>query len=370
MDKDDSSRYFVETAARVLDVLESFSSEEEELSITEVARRSGVTYSSAFRILYTLEKRGYVRRRPGKKSYVIAPSRKKFRIGYAALRNSRFHREVSASMATAARRLGLTLITRINDEYDVSKALLNVDRLIAEGIDLLIEYQYSETAAELIAAKCHRAGIPAISINFAQPGAYYYGGNNYQTGTLAGRFLSEHAAAHWKGKAECCLIMATKGLESTQEARKAGLIDTLRKHLPGLRASGLIMPDPGLTVNDGYRATVDMIRRAKGRRKHILIAALTDHLALGAEKAIREYGLEDFAVIVGQGGGRDARTRIASRGPFKASVAFFAESYGQSVLALAVRILEGRQVPLACYTNHVVLRADNLQEYYPREARA
>jgi DNA-binding MarR family transcriptional regulator len=65
------SRYFVETAARVLDILESFASPYEPLSITEIARRTNLTYSSAFRLLYTLEKRGYVTRRAGRKHYLL-----------------------------------------------------------------------------------------------------------------------------------------------------------------------------------------------------------------------------------------------------------------------------------------------------------
>ena len=46
---DIESRYFVEAAAKALEVLESFDSPEEELSIMEVARRVGMTYSSTFR---------------------------------------------------------------------------------------------------------------------------------------------------------------------------------------------------------------------------------------------------------------------------------------------------------------------------------
>ena len=72
MKREIDSRYFVEAAAKTLDVLESFGSGADELSIIEVARRVGVTYSSAFRLLYTLEKRGYVMRRPGRSVICLA----------------------------------------------------------------------------------------------------------------------------------------------------------------------------------------------------------------------------------------------------------------------------------------------------------
>ena len=362
------ARYFVETAAKVLDVLETFNSEQESLSITEIARRTGLTYSSAFRLLYTLEKRGYVMRRAGRKRYMLSPARRKFRIGFAALRSSRFHREVSAAMEAAARKFGLHLVTRVNEEFNLSKALLNADQLLAEKIDLLVEYQYNETAGELIASKCHQAGIPAISINFAQPGAYYFGGNNYQTGVLAGEFLARYATENWNGRADACLVLAPRGLRSTQEARMAGLSDSLRSGLGAFDQSQWRLAPPALTVREGRVVTKQLLQQVSGRNKRVLIAALTDHLGLGAEKAIREAGMEKQAVVVGQGGGHDARARIMSGGPFRASVAFFSECYGESVLALAMKIVKGDKVPLISYTNHVVLTAENLKEYYPRDA--
>ncbi len=366
---EDESRYFVEAAAKVLDIIESFSSQEEELSITEVARRTNLTYSSAFRLLLTLEKCGHVMRRPGKKQYILAPSRRRYRIGYAALQTSRFHKEVTWSLASAARRMMITLVTRTNDEFNASKALLNADRLLAEKIDLLIEYQYNETAGHLIAAKCHDAGVPAIALNFTQPGAYYFGGNNYQAGILAGEFLCRFVRKHWKGSADTCLVLQVRGAASTQEARTAGLRDALRKGLPSLPASAVVVPPPALTIKEGYDVTKRLLKQYGGRSKRILVAVLSDQLGIGAERAVREAGIENRVVIVGQGGGRDARALIERGGAFRATVAFFPEGYGELVLSLALSILEGGKAPLASFTNHVVLTAENLKDYYPEAAR-
>ena len=360
------SRYFVDAASKVLDVLESFSSTDEELSITDVARRTHLTYSSAFRLLYTLEHRGYVHRATAKKQYRLTPARRRFRMGYAALRTTRFQREVTWSMVTAAQKLSTALLVRINDEFNIAKALLNADRLLAEKIDLLIEYQFNETASHLIAAKCHEAGVPVMAINCAQPGAYYFGGNNYLTGRLAADFLSQFANAHWRGQVSNCLIIPAKGLGSTQEARIAGLRDGLREGLPGLRAADVSVAPPALTVAEAAAATGSVLRSLPARkRRRMLIAALTDPLGIGAERAVRGAGLADNAVIIGQGGAQDARRRIVAGGPFRASVAFFPDSYGEKVLSFATRVLEGERVALTGYANHVVLTADNLQEYYP-----
>lgn len=366
MTEERESPYFIEAAAKVLDVIESFSSYDEELSITEIAARANLTYSSAFRLLYTLEKRGYVMRRSRRKQYVLAPARKRFRIGYAALQTSAFHKEVTRGLAAAARRHMVSLVTRTNDEFDVSKALLNADSLIEEKIDLLIEYQYSDIAAELIAAKCQKAGVPAISLNLAQRGAHYFGGQNFQTGVLAGQFLSRAAQQRWRGVAGVCLVLAPKGMRSTQEPRIAGLKEALRSGLPGLPPTRVIATPQALSINESYNVTRQVLRHYGAVHDRILMAIMADHLAIGAEHAVREAGMEDRVVMVGQGGGRDARSLIARGGPFQGSVAFFGETYGERVISLALKILEGNNPPRTSFTNHVLLTADNLNDFYPR----
>lgn len=358
------ARYFVEAAAKVLDILDCFSTAGDELSITEIARRAGCTYSSAFRLLYTLEKRGYVTRRAKQKRYMLSPARRRFRIGFATLQATAFQRDVTSSILAASRRLAMSVILRNNDQFNVSKALLNADELLRQKIDLLIEYQFNDTAAHLIAAKCNDAGVPSIAINFAQPGAYYFGGNNYLTGSLGGDFFTEYARTHWKGQLDACLILPAKGLGSTQEARKAGILDSLRRGLPGLRSSEIVEVPPTLSVRDAAEATRNIIVKLGSRQKHIMIAGLTDPLAIGADRALCERGLEQFAAVIGYGGGRDARNRIAKEAAFKASVAFFPEAYGERVMSIALSILEKERVPLASYTNHVVLTRNNLKEFY------
>ena len=81
-----------------------------------------------------------------------------------------------------------------------------------------------------------------------------------------------------------------------------------------MRGPGLLVAPAALTVKEGYALTRKLLREIGARNKHALIASFTDHLGLGAEKAIRDAGLTENAVIVGQGGGHDARTRIATGG--------------------------------------------------------
>jgi ribose transport system substrate-binding protein len=359
------SKYFVEAAAKLLDVLESFSNHEEELSTTEVAARTGLGYTSAFRLLYTLETRGYVMRAAGKKRFLLAPNRKRFRIGYATLGKIRFAKEVTWGIISAAKRRGIMLIIKDN-ELSPSKALLNVDELIADKIDLLVEFQWHEATAHLIAAKCHKAGIPVIAITFPQPGAYYFGANDYEAGQMAGDYICQFVRKEWNGDVDAFYVLLGKKMQSTQETRKVGLLHAISKGLPSLNPCDIRVPAPAFAPHDGYGFTkVFPFPKTRKSSRRVLIAALTDPLAIGAERAIGELGMNDFTMIIGHGGAHDARARLAKGGPFAASIAYFPESYGERVITLALKILGGESVPLISHTHHVVLTKENLPEYYP-----
>ena len=362
--RDTDPRYFVEAAAKALEVLESFGSYEEELTITEVVRRVGISYNAAFRLLYTLDKRGYVMRSGNSKKYRRTPAHKRFRIGYAALGDNllKFSQEISGGLVLAARRGGVDLIVRDN-ELSPQKALTNADILLKGKIHLLIEYQLNETLAHMISSKCHEAGVPVIAIGFPQPGAYYFGGNSYVAGRLAGEFLCEFVKTKWKGKADKVLLLPI-GRSSTQEARETGIRDSLKEGLRTFRPSSVVIAPPGVAARHGYRETKRFLKESASKSRRILVGAMYDGLAIGASRAVEEIGLEDRVVIVGQGGSREGRRYLQRGGPFKASVAYFPDGYGERIITLALRILAGRKVPIASYTDHVVLTSANLDQYY------
>ncbi len=358
------SRYFIEAAAKALDVLEAFDSPHEELSASEVARRARIPHSSAFRLLYTLEMRGYVMRLPSSKKFRRTPSTMRCRIGYAAVGDKlRFSKEVSHGIAVAARTAGIELIVR-NNELSAQKALANADILIASGIDLLIEHQLDETTAHLIAAKCHDAKVPVLAINNAQPGAYYFGGNNYQAGRMAGEFMCMFVKTTWREKWDKIILLSGKGMGSTLEVRKTGICEALQ-HSQVCQASELISTAPTITVQDGYRAAKRTLLALGNKAGRILIAALGDGPAIGACRAVEQLDLADSVAIVSQGGSADVRKTLREKGPLKASVAYFPETYGDRVISLALRIVAREIVPLTSYTQHVVLTPANVEQYYP-----
>jgi ribose transport system substrate-binding protein len=70
-------------------------------------------------------------------------------------------------------------------------------------------------------------------------------------------------------------------------------------------------------------------------------------------------------VIASHGGDSSAVAEIKAGGPFKMSVAYFPDRYGQSLLPIIEGILAGEQVASIHGTPHVYLDITNVNEHYP-----
>src|SRR3981189_1357611 len=151
MDRDVRSRdaYLVKSVVHSSRLLTAFRSPGEALPLREIAARSGLPKTMAFRLLYTLEKCGMVDK-VGENLYqsCVRPWKQRlFRLGYAAQgQDSQFSKEVSASLQRAATAEGIELIS-LDNRYSAKTAQRNAGLLVREKVDLAIEFQTDEHVA-------------------------------------------------------------------------------------------------------------------------------------------------------------------------------------------------------------------------------
>jgi ribose transport system substrate-binding protein len=93
----------------------------------------------------------------------------------------------------------------------------------------------------------------------------------------------------------------------------------------------------------------------------IAMIAHNDDAALGALAAFEDAGSLDRVVAVGQNADRLGRAALQrSDLPFVGSTSYSPETYGQRVIELALKILQGEPVPPAVYTEHVFVGPETL----------
>jgi ribose transport system substrate-binding protein len=362
-------RYTVEAILRACDVLKAFHFDSEVLALRDIVERTGLNKVTAFRTVYSLAEGGFVERlkRDQYRRRRHAPQAKWIRIGYAAMTdNSIFSRDVTDGLRSAAAEQDIELI-EYDNRYSSKIAIRNAERLVKDKVDLAIEVQIHEETAPEVASKFQAAGIPLIAVDIPHPGAVFFGGNNYEAGRIGGQALAQWARKRLDGQVELVVLLGLSAAGAIPAARMTGVAVGIRELLRKVEPSALVHLDG----KGGYVESLEVVRKllATSRARWILLGAMNDASALGALRAIEESGLAETTAIVGQNATAAARAELRRpKSPLIGSVAFFPETYGQHLVALALQILQGKPVPPAVFVKHIFITAHNVDHYYPNDA--
>ena len=344
-------------------MLNAFQDESEHLPLRDLALRTGLTPSRAFRLLYTLERAGLVEK-VGSARYRVRIRRLDkpvYTIGFAGqTTESAFAVEVAEGVRTEAETRGMQLI-ELDNRWSPTAAVRNAEQLIRQKVDLAIEFQTFANVAPQVASRFHEADIPLIAIDIPHPGATYFGADNYRAGMIAGRALGQWAREHWNGRVDTVALLEIRAVGPMMEARLEGVLTGIREILPELSPSTVVRIDSGGETPGGLSAT----RRALKRGGRTLVGAGNDPAALGALKAIAEAGAANRCVVASQGASAEGRRELRRTGSrLIGSVGYFPERYGEQLLDLAEQILSGRKTPPAVFVEHELITRENVDRLY------
>ncbi|MDZ4802917.1 MAG: substrate-binding domain-containing protein [Bryobacteraceae bacterium] len=352
--------YFIEAAAKVLDILALFG-EHDEIRLKDVMSRLGLVKSTAFRFLYTLEQKGAIERTPGGLSYRRV---RRHRIGFVSISNDiPFVAEVERGIEREAARNGIELILR-HHRFDSAALLAQVDELLASDIRLLLCYNPDEYVSHVLADRCANQRVPVVAITFPVPGARVFGVNNYRAGVVGGEGLGEHIARRWSGVLDRAVVLDIPGSSPAQGARITGMVEGLRTRVD-LPEERILHLHPDRRTSTAEVAMREVLQ-AKGRPGRIAVLCYNDLNALGALRAVEAAGRTNDVAILSQGGVAEVREHVRRpRSAMWGAVAHFPERFGQGLIPVLLRLLRGETIPAATYTEHVLLTRSNIARYYP-----
>lgn len=284
-----------------------------------------------------------------------------YKIGFANLTERMpFALQVRLGLEqAAAAQKNIELLIRDND-LDRRRALDNVDWFVAQGVDLVIEYQIDAEAGNIIMDRFRQAEIPVIAVDIPLPGALFFGADNYRAGYLAGEGLGRWIRKHWGGRLDLLLGLVDARAGSTPAARLQGGRDGLEAVLgPIPNERVMTLPCPTLM----HEAEAMMRGQLAGLpcTARIAMLAPNDDAALGALAAFEAAGRLDQIAAVGQNADRLGRAALQRPGfPFIGSTSYAPERYGARLIDLALKILRGEPVSPAVYIEHTFVSADNV----------
>ena len=360
--------YLVKSVVHSSRVLSAFRVSGEALPLKEIAGRSGLPKSMAFRLLYTLERCGMIEK-VGENLYrsSLRPFKQRlYRIGYAAQGTDyQFSKDVSDGLQRAAAAEGVELIS-VDNRYNPRIAQRNADVLVRERVDLVIEFQTDEQIAPIVAAKYREADIPLIAIEIPHPGATYFGANNYEAGLIGGRYLGRWTKHRWNGEVDEIVLVALKRAGSLPQMRLTGMLVGMKEVHPHLESCPVTYVDGDGVLGDSFAAMRKHLRTSKSRR--IIVGAINDPSGLGALRAFQEAGRTESCAIVSHNASPEGRAELRQPGTrLVGSVAYFPEKYGDQILKLALDILHHRRVPPAVFVKHQMVTPDNVNHIYPND---
>lgn len=361
----DRNENHVQVVVRACRILKAFRNEDESLTLPEVVEITGLSKTTAFRLLQSLVEGGLVQR-VGKHAYSCRMKpllSRPIRLGFAAQKDSEFSRTVAGSLQRAASRERVELVS-VNNRYSAREAYRNADLLIRERVDLVFEFQVYEHAAMVIASKFLEAGIPVIAIEIPHPGATYFGANNYYAGLIGGKALGKWAKENWDGQVEQVLLLELPIAGPVPQLRITGMLDGLRAELPAVDA----IPVGRLDGKGEFDENLDVVRRflRRSKAKRTLVGAVNDTSALAAVRGFEEAGAADLCAVMGQNAILDARNELRRKGTrLIGSVAYFPENYGDDLIPLAMSIIGKKPAPPAVFVKHQLITPKNVSLIYP-----
>lgn len=366
MEPTGKSRDAAQAVLRACDILKCFRHEGEVLVLGDVVERTGLSRTTAFRLLLSLVRGGMMERvgRGEYRSLVRTGFAQSIRLGFAAQTNSEFCQEVTEGLKRAAAADDRIHLVIVNNRYSAREALRNAEYLVRERVSLVLEYQTYQQVAPTISARFLEADIPVVAIEIPHPGATYFGANNYEAGLIAGRALGRWAKKHWPDGAEQLLLLELPIAGPLPGLRITGTVEGLRSELPYFDKMQVVHLDG----KGDFEQILGVVRRflSRSKKKRTLAGTVNDMCALATLRAFEEAGLGQQVAVVGQNGTLEARKELRRRGTrLVGSVAYFPERYGEELIRLAVNILHKKPVPSAVFVKHKLLTPQNVDLVYP-----
>ena len=362
-EKLDNSRYKLETVARACTILRHFSDVQQSQSLGEVVERTGFERTIVFRILKTLEEEGLLRRPDGRRyfSNFNLTTLKRYRIGYASQNSDSFSLAVTQGIRWAASRHQIDLI-EVENLYSAKAALRNAQQLVEQKVDLAIEFQVYERIGAQLSGLYEQASIPVIAIEIPQPGAVFFGIDNYRVGQLAGNALVRAAQEHWQGEIDELLLLDLEIAGSLPHLRVSGAESAVRKSLSG--SYQILHLDSRGEMERSFELVRQHLQFSPKRKT--LICGVNDLAVLGALRAFSEVGRSSFCLALGVGAFPEARRELRSQQTrLIGSIATFPERYGDNLIQIALDILHHKQVPPAVYAPIQLITPQNIDKFYP-----
>ncbi|MFF2159562.1 substrate-binding domain-containing protein [Streptomyces sp. NPDC058175] len=250
---------------------------------------------------------------------------------------------------------------------DTAAQIGQVETLINKKVDVLVILPADGKALTQVGLKAMRAGIPVVNLDriFNTPQAYrcWIGGDNYGMGLSAGNYIGEQLKD--KKNAKVVELAGLDNLELTKQ-RSQGFDDAL-KNFPNIKKVARQAAE--FTVESGQ---AKMSQLLQAQKNFDAVWNHDDDQGVGALRAIKQAGRDDFLMVGGAGALSAMQAIEAGNGVLKATV-LYPPTMAASAIDLARALGQGKgvsgmaefEIPAHVTLFSAVVDKDNVAQYMP-----
>lgn len=315
-----------------------------------------LSFVLAFVLVFSLSARG--------KEDASADGEKPFKVAIGSLaEDNDFGVSSTASFKREAEKMGWEIVV-LNNNYDGPTAIKNMDTVITQECDGYINFQVDAGVAPRVAQMAIDAGIPMITVDCPHPDTPFFGANNAEAGLIVGHALGEKAKADWDGKTDLIVLCGAPGSGEVVDLRMKGIAKGIKEVL-GAESVVVLELDGNSEIETSQKVISDMLT-ANPDKKNILIGCLNDQSALGAFNAVEAANRQDDVFIGSHGCDAPAINNLKNNEAnfWIGSVAYFPERYGEYVIPLMEKLLNGEDIPASTSPGHTFVDKTNIDEFY------
>lgn len=249
---------------------------------------------------------------------------------------------------------------------DTAAQIGQIETLINKKVDVLVVLPADGKALTQVGLKAMRAGIPVVNLDriFNTPQAYrcWIGGDNYGMGLeVCGHYIGEKLKD--KQDAKVIELAGLDNLELTKQRTQG--FDAALKNYPNIKKVARQAAD--FTVESGQAKMAQLLQ---AQPKFDALWNHDDDQGVGALRAIKQAGREDF-LMVGGAGALSAFQAIQSDNSVLKATVLYPPTMAASAIDLARALGQGKgigglsefEIPVSLTLYSAVVDKDNVGQY-------
>jgi ribose transport system substrate-binding protein len=261
---------------------------------------------------------------------------KPYKIAFVdCLNTTVFWISMEDAMKARAKNLGVDLTVVAPSRADVTEQTGLIEDLIQKKVEALILGTCDSKGIVPVVEKANAAGIPVIAVDTAIDGGKI--ASLIQTNNIKGaEMAAEYIAQDLKGKGKVLVIDGNLVHQTGRDRARVG--SYLKEKYPDVK----VVQQPGNWTQAEGMAVAENVLTANPDVNWIFTAA--DPMAMGAIQAVQAAGLQGKVKIMGFDANPESIDAI-KKGTMHAEIAQYPKKMGSVGLDMAVRVLNGEQIP-------------------------